>query len=951
MREIRTNPYPKHALRRYRDTAQYSASSAILLFLLVTAVFAQGPDKILGIGGGAYGEYEPSVAVDAGLPDQSGATGKCLTTDGSATSWGECGGGGAALSDHTPEDLGTATAGAGTEASRDDHVHKRPDEIATNTATATAALLLARRKPDLQNSGTPLPANTTGAFGTGTKASREDHIHTWDGYGTGIKDVGTAPTAGVLDKVARVDHVHASKRLVSDPKGDGVATGYVLTVTDATQGSYTWASAGGARRVLPSLTGQAGNYLRVSSNEKATEWHAVAGGGGASNFTALGDTPNDYTGSGGKFVRVKSDASGLEFATASGGCTRCVSDPEAAGVKVGDVLTVAGVDAYGWKTPAPDLTDEVGDNAGGIEALDFLTQDLVAGTPASGWATETDATNAGIALFTGAATCQSARAATYTPTVGSAGIKYPVVRVKAGFALANVRTLIKGQGTAVDLVSGWPLLCTSADGNHAFYHAAYDGTPEAYGAGVSTVEVQTTGGAHIGTSKYQGDPTKVERWAIAGNATDIPISKTLPSITGHAGRVLTVNSTATGLEWSAASGGGGGGGVEWDDIAEWSFTSSSDDTPYQSVQIFNLSTAQNTEFRAALADESVLMFRVVGFTAPGAGEMYQALFPRYEFGSIPTTTDAAIRYPEVQWESASADGDVYLGDIKIRLRLTTSGGSSVQFVDLDTISPYTLYRFKLQKLVSSGGGGGGGSGPSIPKPTTAGALQHLRVNAAGGAYELASPYSTSAPKPPAAAAATGTAQTLSRSDHVHKLPAIPAGSTDLPEADSANGSAGSSNKWSPSDHSHPITDHDSVTWTNAQVTTLTGGGASGGVDCDGSASYPTAAECKALVDNFRAGNYNFFILRVARFDDNQNSEPLHVSGCSLFPGIPSAIFDGSVVAQAACTANSGKNSANTFHQYDVFVEFGNTGNYVQVRLPNYNSYGVDDVTVTLTGVR
>ncbi|MDE0679588.1 MAG: hypothetical protein OXI11_05135, partial [Gammaproteobacteria bacterium] len=172
-----------------------------------------------------------------------------------------------------------------------------------------------------------------------------------------------------------------------------------------------------------------------------------------------------------------------------------------------------------------------------------------------------------------------------------------------------------------------------------------------------------------------------------------------------------------------------------------------------------------------------------------------------------------------------------------------------------------------------------------------------------------------------------------------------------PEADSANGSAGSSNKWSPSDHSHPITDHDSVTWTNAQVTTLTGGGASGGVDCDGSASYPTAAECKALVDNFRAGNYNFFILRVARFDDNQNSEPLHVSGCSLFPGIPSAIFDGSVVAQAACTANSGKNSANTFHQYDVFVEFGNTGNYVQVRLPNYNSYGVDDVTVTLTGVR
>ncbi|MYA40980.1 MAG: hypothetical protein F4Z31_04425 [Gemmatimonadetes bacterium] len=256
----------------------------------------------------------------------------------------------------------------------------------------------------------------------------------------------------------------------------------------------------------------------------------------------------------------------------------------------------------------------------------------------------------------------------------------------------------------------------------------------------------------------------------------------------------------------------------------------------------------------------------------------------------------------------------------------------------------TLYRWR------SSGGGGGSSGPSIPSPTAAGALQHLRVNAAGAAYELATPYSSAAPKPPGTAA-SGTAQTLARSDHVHALPTIPQGSTDTPAADSANGSAGSSNKWSPSDHSHPITDHDSVTWTNAAVSTLTGGGASGGVECDGSVGGPTAQECKALTDAFRRGDYNFFIVRVARFDDNDDNEPLHVSGCSLFPGIPSAIFAGDVVAETACTANSGKNSANTFNQYDVFAKFGNTGNYIQVRLPNYNSYGVDRATVTLTGVR
>ena len=224
---------------------------------------------------------------------------------------------------------------------------------------------------------------------------------------------------------------------------------------------------------------------------------------------------------------------------------------------------------------------------------------------------------------------------------------------------------------------------------------------------------------------------------------------------------------------------------------------------------------------------------------------------------------------------------------------------------------------RISKL-TLGGGSGGSTNPSIPNPTPAGKLKHLRVNAAGAAYELADP---------------------------------PQGSTDTPEADSSNGAAGTSNEWSPSDHSHPITDHDSVTWTQALVSTLTGGGASGGVTCDGSVGGPTAQSCKALTDAFRRGDYNFFILRVARFDDNQSSEPLHVSGCSLFPGIPSAIFAGDVVADTACTANSGKNSANAFNQYDVFVKFGNADNYIQVRLPNYNSYGVTNVTVTLTGVR
>lgn len=45
------------------------------------------------------------------------------------------------------------------------------------------------------------------------------------------------------------------------------------------------------------------------------QYWQTGGGGGASDFTDLGDVPQSYTGQGGKLVRVKADASGLEFYT------------------------------------------------------------------------------------------------------------------------------------------------------------------------------------------------------------------------------------------------------------------------------------------------------------------------------------------------------------------------------------------------------------------------------------------------------------------------------------------------------------------------------------------------------------------------------------------------------------------------------------------------------------
>ena len=750
--------------------------------------------------------------------------------------------------------------------------------------------LLASGAPVNLSDAVPLVESGTGTAGSAQTASRGDHVHpAAGGSPTPLSDatpkpLGTA-AAGSGTSASRDDHVH--KRPAE--------------IAENTAG----------------LTAQAAEDVRLKAAIVSVENDLYRPSGNIADGDVL--TAVDCSGS-----PVANCMTEWKAQRGGGGSGGSLPPFDGAGKHL---ATNADDDAAEWVTPPPDLTDEVGDLTGAIEDLDFLTQDLIAGTPSTGWATVTDASNAGVALFSGAPSCNAARGATYQPSfsTGVAG-KYPAVRVKAGFAVANVRIRISGQGTAVDLISGWPLLCTSSDGAFAYYHDDVSGQQLPFGTGVTAVAVQTTGGAHIGTSKYVGDPTKVERWAITGDATGVPISKTLPSITGHGGNALFVNAAATGLEWKAAGGGGAGGG---------SFAFNQILT---STAVSNVGSVLTThEFNS----EEVYLVRLkVDFLQ----DMWCVFWPTPFTHSINEDRVCSVDISSEVSLTLSFDAFTCASDAaKKCLRL----GS---WLTRGSLTAGQVRRFSAWTMTLPGGGGGS-SGPSIPSPTAAAKLNHLRVNAAGGAYELASPYSTSAPKPPAASAVVGTAETLARSDHVHALPTIPQGSTDTPEADTANGSAGTSNKWSPSDHSHPITDHDSVTWSNAQVSTLTGGGASGGVTCDGSAGNPTAASCKVLTDAFRRGDYNFFILRVARFDDNQNSEPLHMSGCSLFPGIPSAIFSDDVVADTACTANSGKNSANSFNQYDVFVKFGTDANYIQVRLPNYNSYGVDNVTVTLTGVR
>lgn len=100
---------------------------------------------------------------------------------------------------------------------------------------------------------------------------------------------------------------------------------------------------------------------------------SAASGGGASSFLGLSDTPGSYSGEGGKYVAVKSDESGLEFISGSGGASPWLLeiDENFDGLATG---SIAGKGSYtNWSSWVEDnagsATTEVVDLGGGNKIL------------------------------------------------------------------------------------------------------------------------------------------------------------------------------------------------------------------------------------------------------------------------------------------------------------------------------------------------------------------------------------------------------------------------------------------------------------------------------------------------------------------------------------------------------------------------------------------------------
>ena len=179
------------------------------------------------------------------------------------------------------------------------------------------------------------------------------HIHTWsdvDKTGSKLSDISDVPDyTGNANKFLRVnsteDGIEYADIDVADEKVKASPTdpnsGYLsdkvdnvtiivennkLKVKDDTFApsthTHTWSDVDKSGSKLsdiedvPSYTGNAGKVLAVKSDESGVEWITVSGGGtGATTFLELTDTPSSYSGQAGKVLVVNSSENGLVFST------------------------------------------------------------------------------------------------------------------------------------------------------------------------------------------------------------------------------------------------------------------------------------------------------------------------------------------------------------------------------------------------------------------------------------------------------------------------------------------------------------------------------------------------------------------------------------------------------------------------------------------------------------
>ena len=208
------------------------------------------------------------------------------------------GGGGADLSDTTPSALGTAAAGTGTEASRDDHVHAMPSaaDVGADPAGTAAALVddlsgvtdaaTARSNLGLGGAAVLAVGTTAGTVAAGNDArlsdARTPTAHAAS-HASGGSDALTLAQSQVTDLVADLAAKVPATRTIN---GQALTSDLTITGTihNITRSAYLWdtTTAGSSWTVEPGssvhggrvdwATGANGDYLTYEVAIEAGTW-------------------------------------------------------------------------------------------------------------------------------------------------------------------------------------------------------------------------------------------------------------------------------------------------------------------------------------------------------------------------------------------------------------------------------------------------------------------------------------------------------------------------------------------------------------------------------------------------------------------------------------------------------------------------------------------------------
>ena len=305
-------------MRLAYKSALLGIAAGIILTVATACAIAQTPEMILGTEDSQYKLYTPQAVVKAG------------------------GGGGEAtpLSDATPQALGTAAAGSASAASRGDHVHPTTgiNQVSEfQSSNANDCLRVAsdgsaygwRDCPSGGGGATPLSDATpqplgTAAAGSASAASRGDHVHALPAIPSASDTNPTAlgnANAGSNATYSRSDHRHPTTGIRQYPNFTSANAGQCFRINTAGSAAL-WAdcpSGGGAS--LSDATPQPVGVAAPGDGTSASREDHVHGPDPqtAINTTAIDDLLPSTSGNAGKFLKVNSAATGVEWAEGSGG--------------------------------------------------------------------------------------------------------------------------------------------------------------------------------------------------------------------------------------------------------------------------------------------------------------------------------------------------------------------------------------------------------------------------------------------------------------------------------------------------------------------------------------------------------------------------------------------------------------------------------------------------------